>query len=181
MNANNTKITEITPSIINFSVPTKIYGDASFTITDPSSNSPADFSYNSSNTSVATISGKTVTIVGGGQTMITAYQGATTNFTDGSANTQFVVKAILYRNQFIISKNNYVRIIPRKYGIYINNVTSRRISPALPDGLKFSSRTGIISGTPVSTSQSKIYKIWTTQTIDNVVTTYRKIITIEIV
>ena len=90
--------------------------------------------------------------------------------------TQFVSK-----NHFALSKNNYVKIIPRKYGIYINNVTSRGISPALPDGLKFSSITGTISGTPVSTSQSKKYKIWTTQTIDNVVTTYRKTITIEIV
>jgi hypothetical protein len=90
--------------------------------------------------------------------------------------TKFVSK-----NHFALSKNKFIKIIPRKYGIYINNVTSRGISPALPDGLKFSSITGTISGTPVSTSQSKIYKIWTTQTIDNVVTTYRKTITIEIV
>jgi hypothetical protein len=182
LNTPNSYVGEISPRI-TFTIPSpKTFGvDTSFTLTDLSSNSPADFSYNSSNPAVATISNRKVTITGGGTTEITVRQDACGNYLDGSANQQLVVKAILYRNQFVISKNNYVKIIPRKYGIYINNVTSRRISPALPDGLKFSSITGIISGTPVSTSQSKIYKIWTTQTIDNVVTTYRKIITIEIV
>ncbi|MBC7915129.1 MAG: Ig-like domain-containing protein, partial [Pyrinomonadaceae bacterium] len=55
---------------------TKNYGDASFTITDPSSNSNGAFSYTSSNSAVATTSGNTVNIIGKGTATITATQAA---------------------------------------------------------------------------------------------------------
>ncbi len=48
--------------------------DPAFTITDPTSLSSGAFSYTSSDTSVATISGNTVTIQGAGSTIITATQ-----------------------------------------------------------------------------------------------------------
>lgn len=51
----------------------KIFGDASFTLSATAS-SGLPVSYSSSNTSVATISGNTVTIVGAGSTTITASQ-----------------------------------------------------------------------------------------------------------
>jgi hypothetical protein len=51
----------------------KTYGDAPFTLAATAS-SGLPVTYSSSNTSVATISGSTVTIVGGGPTMITANQ-----------------------------------------------------------------------------------------------------------
>ena len=84
-----------TTNITNFSIPTKTYGDASFTITDPSSNSPANFSYQTSNTSVVTINNKTVIINRAGTSTITAYQYATDNYTYGSANTIFIVNGII--------------------------------------------------------------------------------------
>lgn len=55
---------------------TKTTNDAPFTITAPTSNSAGAFTYTSSNTSVATITGNTVTIVGPGTATITAIQAA---------------------------------------------------------------------------------------------------------
>jgi hypothetical protein len=79
------------PTITNFSVPTKTYVDASFNIADPSSNSPGSFSYISSDASVCTIIGNTVTIVGAGNCVITATQAETNNFFSGDISSNFVV------------------------------------------------------------------------------------------
>ncbi|GHV10490.1 hypothetical protein FACS1894162_4850 [Bacteroidia bacterium] len=57
----------------------KTYGDAPFTLT-ATSPSPMPIVYTSSNESVATISGNTVTITGAGQTDITANQAGNTNY-----------------------------------------------------------------------------------------------------
>lgn len=73
-----------TPTITGFSVPTKYLGDAAFNLTAPTSNSTGAFSYVSSNTSVATISGSTVTIVGVGSTTITANQAPDSTYSAGS-------------------------------------------------------------------------------------------------
>ncbi len=71
---------KVTPTISNIFIPTKVFGDNPFTITDPSSNSSGSFSYSSSNTSVATISGNTITIVGAGNSIITGIQSTTANY-----------------------------------------------------------------------------------------------------
>ena len=69
-----------TPTIGALSAPAKNFGDASFNLTAPTSNSSGAFTYTSSNTAVATVtSGGTVTAVGVGSTTITATQAATTN------------------------------------------------------------------------------------------------------
>jgi uncharacterized protein YjdB len=83
-----------TPTISNFTVPSKNFGDGSFTLTAPTSNSPGVFYYTSSNESVATISGNTVTTGGAGYSTITATQAATDNFTSGQIVTTFVVNPI---------------------------------------------------------------------------------------
>jgi hypothetical protein len=70
----------------------KAFGDEPFVITPPTSNSNGTFSYESSNQSVATISGNTVTIVGAGSTTITATQAATDNYSSGSISATFVVE-----------------------------------------------------------------------------------------
>ncbi len=80
-----------TPSITGFSVPSKLVGSAPFTLTPPTSNSPGAFSYSSSNTSVATISGSTVTVVGAGSTTITATQAASAPFVSGFTSATFSV------------------------------------------------------------------------------------------
>lgn len=81
-----------TPTITGFSVPTKYLGDAAFALTAPTSNSTGAFTYTSSNTSVATISGNMVTIVGVGNTTITANQAADATYSAGSVNTILSVR-----------------------------------------------------------------------------------------
>ena len=65
--------------VITFgALPTKTYGDASFSL-NASSSSGLGAAYESSNPSVATVSGSTVTIVGAGTTTITASQTGDSN------------------------------------------------------------------------------------------------------
>jgi len=75
-------------------LPTKTFGDATFSLT-ATSNSGLPVSYLSSNLSVATISGSTVTIVGAGSTIITASQIGNTNYNPATHvnQTQIVNKA----------------------------------------------------------------------------------------
>jgi intracellular multiplication protein IcmE len=79
------------PTISNFSISNKNFGDLSFNVIDPSSNSTGAFTYTSSNTSVATISGNTITIVGFGNTTITAIQQASSDYSTGSVTTTLTV------------------------------------------------------------------------------------------
>ena len=79
------------PTITNFSIPPKIYGESPFTITQPKSNSDGTFSYTSSNTLVATISGNTITIFKAGSSTITATQEATTNYLSGTKTATLIV------------------------------------------------------------------------------------------
>lgn len=60
-------------------LPTKTFGDAPFALSATSTSS-LPVSYNSSNTSVATIIGSTVTIVGAGTTTITSIQNGNANY-----------------------------------------------------------------------------------------------------
>ncbi len=79
------------PSLSNFSIPAKVLGDAPFTITAPTSNSSGSFSYTSSNTAVATVSGNTITLVGLGTTNITATQAAAGAYGSGTISSSLVV------------------------------------------------------------------------------------------
>ena len=80
-----------TPTIGALTVPAKVIGDASFDLTAPSSNSAGGFTFTSSNESVATISGTTVTIVGAGSSIITATQAAAGSYGAGSTQATLVV------------------------------------------------------------------------------------------
>jgi uncharacterized protein YjdB len=81
------------PTISAMSVLTKNYNDAAFTLPAPTTNSDGAISYTSSNTSVATINATTglVTIVGGGNTTITASVSATSTYAAGSTAASLVV------------------------------------------------------------------------------------------
>lgn len=68
---------------------TKTVGDIAFNLVSPSSDSPGAFTYTSSNTAVATISGISVTIIGAGTTTITATQTASGKW--GSASVSAVL------------------------------------------------------------------------------------------
>jgi gliding motility-associated-like protein len=85
------------PTLGALTVPSpKVVGDAPFTLTDPisdSTNPSATFSYTSSDVNVATISGKTVTLVGPGTTTITATQAPGGLYGTGSTSTALLVYA----------------------------------------------------------------------------------------
>lgn len=81
------------PTLGTFTVPAKSTSDVPFTLTAPTSNSGGAFTYTSSNTAVATISGTTVTIVGTGTSVITANQAANGAYGSGSTTASFVVSA----------------------------------------------------------------------------------------
>lgn len=83
--------TGIDPTITDFNIPEKVFGDEPFELTPPNSNSAGVFTYTSSNTNVATISGSTVTIVGAGTSTITASQAADGTYEAGSITASLVV------------------------------------------------------------------------------------------
>lgn len=86
------------------------FGDAPFSLTEPTSNSSAPFTYTSSEPTVATVNPTTgrVTIVGVGSTMITASQEATTGYTSSSITTFFrVAKATPKVGTFTVPKKTF--------------------------------------------------------------------------
>ena len=80
--------------------------------------------------------------------------------------------------KYTLTTNTPVLIKPRQNGVNIQDQRFWRISPKLPEGLKFSCVSGIISGTPVEPLPSTIYNIWS---ISEVFLSYKKQVTIEIV
>jgi len=74
-----------------FTVPARNVGDAPFTLTPPTSTSSGAFTYTSSDSSVATISGSTVTVKGGGSAIITANQAADAAHSAGSTSATLTV------------------------------------------------------------------------------------------
>ncbi|OYU83764.1 MAG: hypothetical protein CFE24_09760 [Flavobacterium sp. BFFFF2] len=91
MSCDTEDVTPFTPTVGTFTVPAKQIGSAPFVLTPPSSNSTGSFSYTSSDPSVATISGSTVTIVGIGNTTITAIQAADVRYASSTATAVFTV------------------------------------------------------------------------------------------
>jgi hypothetical protein len=77
-------VTKGSQTISFAALPSKTYGDASFTLSATAS-SGLPVSYVSANTNVATISGSTVTIRGAGTASITASQAGNTNFNAATA------------------------------------------------------------------------------------------------
>jgi hypothetical protein len=82
------------PPLGPFAAIAKTETDAPFNITPPTSKSPADFHYTSSDTAVATITGSLVTIKGAGTSTITAYQDSIGGWGPTSATTTLTVTAV---------------------------------------------------------------------------------------
>jgi surface protein len=78
---------------ITFQIPVKKVGDKPFLV-QANSDSNGAFTYTSSNLSVATTSGATVSIVGAGTTTITATQAAAGDFNEGSVTALLTVVAV---------------------------------------------------------------------------------------
>jgi hypothetical protein len=98
------QVNKATPSIPSFSIPSKTFGDIPFTIDISGSTSDGSFNYTSSDTSVADISGNTITIISPGTTIITAIQTETINYTSGIITTSFLVNKAtpLFTSNFFI-------------------------------------------------------------------------------
>ena len=75
---------------ITFTIPSKTFGDAAFTLS-PTSDSPGAFTFTSSNTSVATISGSIVTIIANGTSTITATQASSGDYSSATATATLTV------------------------------------------------------------------------------------------
>ena len=88
------QVNQITAVLSNFSIPTKTYGNAAFSLVNPTSNSNGSITYTSSDTSVATIAGNVVTIVGGGVSTITANQASTNNYTSATISATLTVNKL---------------------------------------------------------------------------------------
>jgi uncharacterized protein YjdB len=83
----------VKPTLSNFRITTKTFGDDAFTLDPPDSNSPGGFRYSSSKTDVASVNATTgrVTIVGAGSTVITATQAAARGFEAGTITATLIV------------------------------------------------------------------------------------------
>jgi hypothetical protein len=105
--------TPATPFLSNFTVSPRVYGSAPFDLVNPISTNTATtatFTFTSSNTDVATISGqRTVTILRAGQTVITATQVATLpEYTSASITANFTVNlATPTITNFVISPKSF--------------------------------------------------------------------------
>jgi hypothetical protein len=82
----------LTPTI-TFSNISKTVADGSFNIVAPSSTSTGEFSYTSSDPTVATVSGSTVILLTGGTTLITATQAETATYYGGTISCTLTVVA----------------------------------------------------------------------------------------
>lgn len=103
-------VANLSATLNNFNDVTKIYFDGSFTITPPNTDSTGAFSYVSSDTNVATISGTTVTIVAAGVSTITATQDADATHLSTTISADLNVKAVT-----VVTKNGEITNIKPNY------------------------------------------------------------------
>jgi hypothetical protein len=114
------------PGLSNFDSETKIYFDGSYNIKPPTTVSAGAITYTSSNTSVATISGTTVTIVGEGVTTIKAIQaGTAAHYSDSISATLTVTRVTVITKNGEVSNSNFNYVsknggIGAKGGLTIN-------------------------------------------------------------
>jgi uncharacterized protein YjdB len=91
------QIGRATPTLSSFSAISKDYGDDPFTVTPPESNSPAPFTYTSSDSNIASIDASTGVVTirnvtqAGNPVVLTARQGETANYAARSATTTLTV------------------------------------------------------------------------------------------
>jgi len=91
--------------LTNFPDQNKSSDTAPFSLSPPTSNRTGDFIYSSSDLSVATVSGTTVTIIGSGQTIITATQLANSKYKSG----QITMTLTMGKAQPVITFNDITK------------------------------------------------------------------------
>jgi len=134
----------ITTTLSNFTVVPRIFGANSFQLSDPSSNNTntaAIFTFDSSNTSVATIVGRTVTIINAGQTIITATQAATPGYTSASITANFTVNVVTpVIGNFTISAKEFQDGSFNLHDLSSNSTGSFSFESLTPDIVSISNR-----------------------------------------
>lgn len=135
-------------TLSGFSIPDKTYGDSSFDISAPTTNSNGAFTYTSSNAGVATISGAKITIVGTGTSTITASQAATSTYTSVTITALLTINkaTVCLTSQSIIniiSSNGYKYVFNNsttydsniQYGLVTGTYVFKNISDSHPMAL----------------------------------------------
>ena len=157
--------TKTNPTISNFNSYTKLVTDGAFTLSVPTSNNTAPFTYSISNPDVAKISGTTITLVGLGITKIIATQQASGIYNAGSIEATLTVNlpalpVISYTDPANFRKNTaIISVSGTSTG---GPISSYSISPNLPLGTSFNTTTGVITGTPTMVSERKPYTVTAT-------------------
>jgi gliding motility-associated-like protein len=156
-------VSNASPNLSAFANQTKTITDGTYTITGPTTDSPGAITYVSSNPSVATISGTTVSLVGLGTSTISAIQDPSTGYNGGTISSTLTV---LNPNIPIITfapSASWTRgsVIANLLPTFVSGAaaTAYSIAPPLPAGLAFNTNTGEITGTPLSLSPSRDYTI----------------------
>jgi surface protein len=140
---------------ITFNNITKNYGDASFT-PSPSSNSDAPFTFTTSDTNVAIVSGTTIIIVGVGSCTITAQQQENSSYYSGVAYANLMVDknnkfAFMYPQGMNFSTTSNKTFKVNAFNVVNpNDAIVYRTSIPMPAGIIFNKNTGEISGKPKS-------------------------------
>jgi hypothetical protein len=165
----------------NFVVPsTKKYGDPSFNLTNPVSNSSGAFTYTSSNTNIATITmGNIVTIVGAGTTVITATQAASGIYTSKSSTAAFIVSVVAPTiRDFIIPKKEFNDISFNLTNPSSNSIGLFTFVSSNPSVATISGRVVSIKavGTSVITATQVAYGNYTSGTISTELTVFTSIV-----
>ena len=131
------------PTISSFNITEKTFGVGSFILPSLTSNSIGAITYSSSNTSVATISGSSVSVVGAGETIITATQAETFNYLSGTTSaTLIVIKSIPTISSFNITE--------KTFGTDPFELTAISDSPGLFTYISSDTSVATISGSTVS-------------------------------
>lgn len=175
----NTKTASLTASITTtvfstvFAVPAnKVYGDAPFALTPPSSNNTGGaFSYTSSNIGVATIgtggSSNIATIVGVGSTTITVTQAATSTYTENTATASFTVTYNPNQSNQDLSGINLSTINLSGFDYTNANLTNANLTDAIITNTNFTNAR-IIGATLTGIAFSDGQKIQLRKNADNV-------------
>ena len=126
-----------TPVLSNFVIPNKNFSDISFTLTNPTSNSPGSFLFSSLSPTIASVSGNVVTIKRVGQAQIEARQNPAPNYTGASITATFDILTGIVRvglqNKIDLSWNKPINNggTVKNYFFYVEERVSS-ITPAPP-------------------------------------------------
>jgi hypothetical protein len=96
-----------TPTLGALALPAVLDNAAPFTLSPPTSESNGIFSYSSSNSSVATVSGEVVTVIGPGTVVITATQAAQGGYKSASTSATLTVSAAPLPEGYL-ARNNLI-------------------------------------------------------------------------